>query len=137
MTRPCLWCNGYCADTDLDPLLSTDLQWLWEQVATAADRRGDPELTTGTLRLVAAATASERAAAVGLLGGRLRPGQRRIIDLTDLTERVRHRGPALTPGAVAAQAMNRPEVVRGCGQITTPCITTVSAYTISRSTGVR
>lgn len=98
------------------PLLSSQLRWLWDQVATAADRRGDPNMSTGAFTLTAPAGAEERSAAVGLLDGALRAEQRRRIELADLTTRLRRRGDQLTPGAVAAHALRRPLAVRAAAR---------------------
>ncbi|WP_158220636.1 DUF2399 domain-containing protein [Kineosporia sp. A_224] len=104
----CPYCSGVCRDADLAPLLSPDLAWLWESVATAADRRGDADLVIGRLALTGPADPTARTAAVGLLGGSpLRAGSRRIVELADLTARLTVRGPELTPGAVAAHALRR------------------------------
>jgi uncharacterized protein (TIGR02679 family) len=107
MTEHCPWCDGVCTGADLDPLLTPDLSWFWRQVADAADRRGDASLCTGTLTLTAPASAEERAAAAGLAGGLLKAGQKRQLELADLTRRVQIRGPNLNPGAVAAHAVRR------------------------------
>lgn len=89
------------------------MTWLWGQVAAAANRRGDRDLTTGTLSIAAAGAAAERAAAAGLLGGQpLRAGQQRTVVLADLTRKLRIRGTNLTPGAVAAHATGRPLAIR-------------------------
>lgn len=104
----CPYCAGNCADADLAPLLTEHLQWLWLAVGKAADRRGDTALTEGKLTVTTPAHPQARSAAVGLLGGSvLRSGQRRTIDLAGLTTRIRTRGNALTPGAVAAHALGR------------------------------
>lgn len=104
----CPYCAGECADADLAPLLTEQLQWLWLAVGKAADRRADTALTAGKLTVTAPAQPQARSAAVGLLGGSmLRAGQRRIVDLAALTTRLRPRGTALTPGAVAAHALRR------------------------------
>ncbi|ABS25283.1 DUF2399 domain-containing protein [Anaeromyxobacter sp. Fw109-5] len=104
----CRLCGGACVGADLGPLLVPRLAWLWEQVAAAADRRGDPALASGILDIRAPTEPDPRAAAGGLLGGRgLRAGQSRRVDLSDLADRLRVRGPLLTPGAVAAHAMGR------------------------------
>ena len=111
--HPCALCDQRCASADLGPLLSADLAWLWRQIAAAADRRGDADLADGTLKITAPASAAERAAASGLLGGQpLRPGQQRTIVLEQLSSRVRVRGSHLTPGAVAAHATDRPLAVK-------------------------
>jgi len=103
----CPWCAGACAGADLGPLLDHDLAWLWAQLAARADRVGDPDLTSGTVTVTAPQEAAARHAAVGLLGGLLRAGQRRRVDLAALTDRLIARGPRLTPGAVAAHAVER------------------------------
>jgi uncharacterized protein (TIGR02679 family) len=111
--QPCQYCDGGCAGADLTPLLAEDLSWLWQKVAAAADRRGDVHLSTGHLEVRASANPAERAAAVGLLGGRpLAPNQARRVNLTDLTDRLRRRGRDLTPGVVAAHATCRPLAVK-------------------------
>jgi uncharacterized protein (TIGR02679 family) len=109
MTGACPLCGGACAGVDLSPLLDRQLAWLWEQVAVAADRRGDADLAAGTLQVRAPRDAEPRAAACGLVGGRvLAPEQTRRIDLSELTRKLRSRGPHLTPGAVAAHVVQRP-----------------------------
>ncbi|MHB8875060.1 MAG: DUF2399 domain-containing protein [Myxococcaceae bacterium] len=108
MRARCPLCSGACTGADLNPLLDCQLAWLWDRIATAADRRGDPDLAEGTLQVRAPQSPEERAAACGLLGGRvLSPGQSRRVDLAELTLRLRARGPHLTPGAVAAHASRR------------------------------
>lgn len=109
LTAGCSLCGGLCAEADLAPLLTTELRWLWDRVASAADRRGDPGMTEGTLQIRAPRSPEERAAAVGLVGGKpLAPGQGRKVDLADLALLVQRRGHRLTPGAVAAHACDRP-----------------------------
>ena len=104
----CILCDGACSGADLGPLLDSRLGWLWEQIGRAADRRGDAALAEGSLSLRAPLDAAERAAAAGLVGGRvLKQGQTRRIDLRQLTTRLLTRGPDLTPGAVAAHALGR------------------------------
>ncbi|NUU21794.1 MAG: DUF2399 domain-containing protein [Streptomycetaceae bacterium] len=106
---PCALCTGGCADADLTPLLTATLTWLWSQLAQTADRRGDRELLTGTIRIRLPEDAADRAAATGLLGGTpLRAGGTRQLDLALLTTRIRVRGQHLTPGGVAAHAVARP-----------------------------
>ncbi|MGH3901424.1 MAG: DUF2399 domain-containing protein [Pseudonocardiaceae bacterium] len=74
----------------------------------AGDRRGDPHLVEGPdIGVRAPAGAAERAAAIGLLGGRSNAGQRRMVSLSQLTDKIRRRGAQLTPGAVAAHAVGR------------------------------
>ena len=105
----CRLCGGRCDGAELSDLTAPELAWLWRQVAACGDRRKDELLTAGVLYVVAAERPEERAAAVGLLGGRaLRPGQHRTVQLAALTEKVRRHGAGLTPGVVAAHAMNRP-----------------------------
>jgi uncharacterized protein (TIGR02679 family) len=109
----CTLCGGACRDADLAALLDAPLAWLWEQLAATADRRGDPDLTAGSLRITAPTAAEQRAAAVGLLGGRpLAAGQTRLVELADLAARLHVRGAHLTPGAVAAHAAARPLAVK-------------------------
>jgi uncharacterized protein (TIGR02679 family) len=102
----CKLCDGECTDAKLDPLLVEDLLWLWQQIGAAADHRGDPMLTHGTITLKAPASPEQRAAVLGLIPGKpLIAGQTRRIKLTDLTAAIRRHGYALTPGAVAAHAV--------------------------------
>lgn len=109
----CALCGGACRDADLAALLETPLTWLWEQLAATADRRGDPDLAAGSVRVTAPSSPERRAAAVGLLGGRpLAAGQARQVNLADLTVRLRVRGAHLTPGAVAAHAAARPLAIK-------------------------
>jgi hypothetical protein len=116
-TTRCVLCGGHCVGADLEPLLTPHLSWLWTQLVTAADRRGDPDLAGGTLKVTAPQPASDRAAAAGLLAGQpLRPGQSRAIVLTDLHAKLAVRGPQLTPGAVAAHAAGRPLAVKARDQ---------------------
>lgn len=105
----CTICGDACTGADLAPLKNPALRWVWEQLAGAADRRGDANLTTGAITVTAPEEPAERAAAIGLLGTRpLAPGQQRRIDLAVLTSRLQVRGPHLTPGAAAAHALGRP-----------------------------
>ncbi|OQR59954.1 hypothetical protein B6E66_32535 [Streptomyces maremycinicus] len=105
----CPLCSGACQNANLTPLLSPELTWLWQALATAADRRGDEHLTSGPAITVTIPTApAQRAAAAGLIPGRpLQPGQRRRINPAELTTAITTRGPSLTPGAIAAHACNR------------------------------
>jgi len=105
----CSLCDGACADADLAPLLSPELTWLWQVLAAAADRRGDESLTGGpAVTVTVPAEPAQRAAAAGLIDGRpLQPGQSRRVRLEELATAVATRGPLLTPGAVAAHAVNR------------------------------
>ena len=83
----CAWCDGSCSDADLAPLLHPDLQWMWDQLGQAADRRADIDLTSGVVTLRVPQSPEERAMTVGLLGGQtLRPGQARRVDLAALTQ---------------------------------------------------
>ena len=108
MTVECSLCGGACAGAELTPLLDEHLEWLWEQIARAADRRGDTALVEGTLSIRAPKQPEARAAVGGLLGRNvLRSGQTRVVSLAELTARLRVRGPLLTPGAVAAHAVGR------------------------------
>lgn len=108
MNEHCPFCDGVCAGAEFGPLFDQELRWLWERVAYMADRRGDARLDRGTLTVRAPESAQARAAASGLLGSRvLKPGQSRVVDLAELTLKLRVRGPNLTPGAVAAHVLNR------------------------------
>ena len=108
MSAGCPLCGGECTGAELAPLLEPRLVWLWEQIGRAADRRGDPALVEGTLSVRAPTSADERAAAIGLVGGRiLKRHQSRNIDFSQLTLKLRVRGARLTPGAVAAHALGR------------------------------
>ena len=108
----CRLCGGACAGSELDRLLQPELRWLWEAVAAAADRRGTPEMTDGSLSVTAPADSSHRAAAAGLLARIPQPGKTVRINLVDLTDKIRVRGDSLTPGAVAAHAVGRELSVR-------------------------
>jgi hypothetical protein len=44
----CRLCDGTCLLGRLDPLVTSDLAWLWDQLAHVGDRRGDPTLAHGT-----------------------------------------------------------------------------------------
>lgn len=113
MSAGCSLCGGACAGADLGPLLDARLGWLWDQIARTADRRGDARLVDGTLSLRAPTGSEERSAATGLVGGRaLKRGQTRTVSLSQLTSKLRVRGPSLTPAAVAAHALGRPLAVR-------------------------
>jgi hypothetical protein len=103
----CSLCDGCCLGTDIAALTSPALRWLWTQVAATADRRGDPALVAGApLRIQAPEDAEGRAAAVGLLGGRLSAGQRRAVSPEALTARIRRRGPT-TGQPVAVRVRKR------------------------------
>lgn len=100
----CPLCDTNCAGADLESLVGGDLDWLWTQLADAADRKGDPILATGSTTVTVAHGVPERTAAAGLLGRRhLSAGQRIRVDLSTLADRIS----PLTPGAVAAHAAGR------------------------------
>lgn len=104
----CALCGGACAGADLTPLLRPELAWLWRAVAAIADRRGDPDLVTGSAAtLTLPGGAAERAAVVGVVA-RTKAGQRTRVPLERLVAMVRRHSPVLTPGAVAAHATRRP-----------------------------
>ncbi|MER5887803.1 DUF2399 domain-containing protein [Streptomyces sp. NPDC001941] len=66
-------------------------------------------MDSGKISVTAPHASAERAAVLGLLGPRpLLAGQTRRIDLNQLTRALEHRGPHLTPGAVAAHALGTP-----------------------------
>ncbi|MFF3276046.1 DUF2399 domain-containing protein [Streptomyces chrestomyceticus] len=101
--------NGACRSADLSALLSSDVRWLWEQVARQADRRGDAAMDSRTITITAPDSPAQRAAVIGLLAPRPLPaGRTRRIDLQRLTQALQRRGAHLTPGAVAAHALGRP-----------------------------
>jgi uncharacterized protein (TIGR02679 family) len=113
MSPECGLCGGACREADLAPLLDSRLDWLWKQIAEAADRRGDAGLAEGALEIRVPESPEARAAGVGFIGGRvLKPGQSRRLDLATLTLKLRGRGPYLTPGAVAAHATRQPLATR-------------------------
>jgi uncharacterized protein (TIGR02679 family) len=104
----CRLCGSACEQANLTPLLTPQLQWLWNAIAAAADRRGDPHMTSGQAVMVSAPSdPAARAAAAGIIRTAPQPGQRVRIQLDALTALVRRRGPYLTPGAVAAHAAGR------------------------------
>jgi uncharacterized protein (TIGR02679 family) len=106
-------CGGSCTGANLGPLLDPNLTWLWEQIGRAADRRGTAALDEGSLSVRVPHAAEARAAAAGLLGGRvLRGGQTCSVKLGQLMQKLQVRGQRLTPGAVAAHALGRPLAVR-------------------------
>lgn len=104
----CPFCDGSCRDAQLPVFIEPGTAWLWEQLALLADRRGDPDLTSGQAMVTAPPGAMERAAATALIGGKLSPGGRRSIDLAKLATVT---APA-SPGAVAAHAVGRRLAVR-------------------------
>lgn len=100
----CRLCDGTCANADLSGLTAPELVWLWDGLAVAADRRGDPTMGSGTTTVTAPDDVAARAAAAGLLGRRhLTAGQRVRVDLAALAASVA----PLTPGAVAAHVTGR------------------------------
>jgi uncharacterized protein (TIGR02679 family) len=101
-------CDDACAGGDLRPLLQAELRWLWAQIADAADRRGDANMSSGTLDVTPPQDPAARAAALGLIADRPLTSRRKRVDLEALTKQLRSRGPALTPGAVAAHARGGP-----------------------------
>lgn len=104
----CELCPGGCAGIDLVAVRGEHLDWFWRQLAAVGDRRGDADLVTGTARVTVPTGPTERAAALGLLGGRTpRGGQTVRVDLADLTDRLRAHGPRLTPGMIAAHVTLR------------------------------
>jgi len=100
----CQLCDGTCTSADLDGFTAAELAWLWDGIAVAADRRGDPTMDSGTTTVTAPDEVAARAAAAGLLGRRhLTAGQRVRVDLAALASTVA----PLTPGAVAAHVTGR------------------------------
>lgn len=105
--------NGACRRTDLTPLLSPNVRWLWDQIAQRADQRGDAVMNSGTVKITTPHSPAQRAAVIGLLTPRtLPPGVTRRIDLHQLTQALSRRDPDLTPGAVTAHALGRPLATR-------------------------
>ena len=93
----------------LDRWTLPELRWLWEQLGATADRRGDPSLTSGpAVSITAPDSPEERGAASGLLGGRLRAGQRRRVELEVLATQLAPN----TPGEVIAHALGRPLAIK-------------------------
>lgn len=105
----CELCDGGCAGADLATLLQPQLAWVWQAVADAADRRGDPDMIHGAgVSVTVPADAASRAAAAGLFAGRtLAPGQLKRLDPAVLAAVVRARLPGVSPGTVAAHAVGR------------------------------
>jgi uncharacterized protein (TIGR02679 family) len=96
--------DGTCRSGGLCHLATSDLAWLWTQLADVADRRGDADLTVGSAMVTPPDKVAGRAAAAGLLGRRhLAAGQRTRINLAALAQRIA----PLTPGAVAAHVTGR------------------------------
>src|SRR5260370_2016297 len=94
----CPLCDGECQDANLQPLLSHDLTWLWEQVAAIADRRGDPAIADGPITIQAPHAPEPRAAGLRLMPGRpLAAGQSRPAVLAELSSTVRRRAANLSP----------------------------------------
>lgn len=91
-------------------LLADSVSWFWHELARAGDRRGDPDLLSGTVVVQLPESPAERNAVAGLLQGRgpNLPGSRRKVRLEELAEVVSRHCPGMTPGAVAAQVLQRP-----------------------------
>jgi len=85
-------------------LVVPELRWFWDQLGTQADRRGDPDMSSGTLSVVAPESSEERAAAIGICAKVLAAGQRRRVDLVELASLTA----PLSPGEVAASVLGRP-----------------------------
>ena len=86
---PCPWCETDCGSIDLRPVRGAHIDWFWRQLADVGDRRGDHDLTTGSAAVTAPNSPAERAAVLGLLGGRSpRAGQRIRVNLLELTARL-------------------------------------------------
>ncbi|GIF76687.1 DUF2399 domain-containing protein [Asanoa siamensis] len=105
---PCPWCTNECDSIDFTPVRGAHIDWFWRQLADIGDRRGDHDLTTGFATATAPGNPSQRAAVLGLLGGRSpRADQRIRINLTDLTTRLHAHDVRLTPGMIAAHTAER------------------------------
>jgi uncharacterized protein (TIGR02679 family) len=104
----CPWCGTRCDETDFKPVRGAHIDWFWRQLADVGDRRGDQSLTAGAATINAPTSPTERAAVLGLLGGRSpRSGQTVRVNLADLTARLQAHHPRLTPGMVAAHTVER------------------------------
>lgn len=95
---------------DSSGLLADSLRWFWNDLARAADHRGDPDLVSGTVMVQLPESPAERNAVAGLLQGRGpgAPGSRRKVRLEEIAEVVARHSPEMTPGAVASQVLGRP-----------------------------
>jgi len=91
---------------DLHAWTDRDLAWLWQALADAADRRGDPTLADGKIKIVLSTDPAERAAASGLIPPG-RPGSKVTVDLGELSTVVGHRAPGVTLGEVVATLTGR------------------------------
>jgi uncharacterized protein (TIGR02679 family) len=106
--QTCPWCGTDCDGIELAPLRGTHIDWFWRQLADVGDRRGDQDLVAGTATVAAPSNPTQRAAVLGLLGGRSpRGGQTVRLNLADLTARLQAHHPRLTPGMVAAHVVER------------------------------
>jgi uncharacterized protein (TIGR02679 family) len=108
----CRLCDGSCDQASLDALLDADLIWLWEAVAAAGDRRGDPDLIVGRFGVTTPVGEAGRAAAIAVVGRHLPAAKRVTVDLSTIAAAV---APA-TPGAVAAHAVGRRLALRAAAK---------------------
>ncbi|GAA3780260.1 hypothetical protein GCM10022225_80660 [Plantactinospora mayteni] len=104
----CPWCGANCDGIDFRTVRGPHIDWIWQQLADIGDRRGYRDLASGTATVTAPSSRAERAAALGLLGGRSpRSGQKIRVNLADLTARLTAHHPRLTPGMVAAHVIEQ------------------------------
>jgi uncharacterized protein (TIGR02679 family) len=103
----CELCAGVCEVADIKPLLAPGLGWLWEQIARAADQRGDESMSTGTLTIRIPTDPGQRSAARGLISDSVLSRKTTKLNLVALTVVLTARHPQLAPGAVAAHAVGR------------------------------
>lgn len=108
----CQLCDGSCENAHLEPFLDTNLRWLWDAVAAAGDRRGDPNLLEGRFGVTTPAGDAERAAAIAVVGRHLPAAKRVTLDLAAIGDAV---APA-TPGAIAAHAVGRRLALRAAAK---------------------
>lgn len=103
---------------DSSGLLADSVRWFWLELARAADRKGDPDLLSGTVVVQLPDSPAERNAVAGLLQGRGQnlPGSRRKVRLEELAAVVSRHCPGMTPGAVATQVLGRPVAERKLAQ---------------------
>jgi hypothetical protein len=93
---------------DVAGLEDPDSRWFWFQLGAHGDRRGDSELTTGSVTVTVPDDRRAAIAMTGLVPGKLTPGSRKRIDLEKLSEQMSWRG--LTPGRAAGHVLGRTDI---------------------------